>query len=76
MKLIIAGYGYVGKAVTEGFKKHELVIIDPKYFDDIINEHFDADGIIICVTRPQEKTVLLFQTFQMCWTKFQCICQF
>lgn len=53
MKIIIAGYGFVGKAVTEGLKgKHELIIVDPKYTDNVVNEHFDADGIIICVDTP------------------------
>lgn len=53
MKLIIAGYGYVGKAVYEGFKnKHELVIIDPRHTVDKISSHHDADGIIVCVDTP------------------------
>jgi nucleotide sugar dehydrogenase len=53
MKIIIAGYGYVGKAVTEALKhKNELVIVDPKYSNETINEHFDADGLIICVPTP------------------------
>lgn len=52
MKLIIAGYGYVGKAVHEGFKKHELIVVDPKYTQDKIQDHIDADGIIICVDTP------------------------
>ena len=55
MKLIIAGYGYVGKAVAEGFKKHELVIVDPKYTQESISDHLDADGIIICVNTPTEE---------------------
>lgn len=53
MKILIAGYGFVGKAVLEALKsKHELVIIDPKYSEDTIREHIDADGIIICVNTP------------------------
>jgi Trk K+ transport system NAD-binding subunit len=44
MKIIIAGYGFVGKAVYEGLKqKHELVIVDPKYTADTIKENIDAD---------------------------------
>ena len=53
MKIIIAGYGFVGKAVAEGLKgKHELIIVDPKHTSNAINEHIDADGIIICVDTP------------------------
>ena len=54
MKIIIAGYGFVGKAVARTLeKKHELVIIDPKYSEETIDKHHDADGIIICVGTPQ-----------------------
>jgi UDPglucose 6-dehydrogenase len=53
MKIIIAGYGFVGKAVARTLeKKHELVIIDPKYSEETIDKHPDADGIIICVGTP------------------------
>jgi len=53
MKLIIAGYGYVGKAVANALKsQHEIVIHDPKYTDFKIIDHQDADGIIICVPTP------------------------
>jgi len=56
MKIIIAGYGFVGKAVARTLEKgHELVIIDPKYSDDTIANHPDADGIIICVGTPHTK---------------------
>ena len=53
MKIVIVGYGFVGKAVFNAFKdKHELVIVDPKYTTDEIKDHHDADGIIICVPTP------------------------
>jgi nucleotide sugar dehydrogenase len=53
MKIIIAGYGYVGKAVAEALNKHhEVVIVDPKYGNDTISQHHDADGLIICVPTP------------------------
>jgi UDPglucose 6-dehydrogenase len=53
MKIIIAGYGYVGKAVAEGLKgKHELIIVDPKHTTDVVSNHMDADGIIVCVNTP------------------------
>lgn len=53
MKLIIAGYGFVGKAVGNALKsKHDLVVHDPKYTNFTLLEHQDADGIIICVPTP------------------------
>jgi len=53
MEIIIAGYGFVGKAVHEGIKHaHVLHVVDPKYTTAEI-EHFPfADGIIICVGTP------------------------
>lgn len=53
MKILIAGYGFVGKAVAKALQtKHEVVIIDPKYTDEKVKDHTDADGIIICVNTP------------------------
>jgi UDP-glucose 6-dehydrogenase len=53
MKIIIAGYGFVGKAVANALEtKHELIIVDPQYTDNQITDHLDADGIIICVSTP------------------------
>lgn len=53
MKIIIAGYGYVGKAVKSAFKnKHQVEIVDPKYTNNKIKDFMDADGLIICVDTP------------------------
>jgi UDPglucose 6-dehydrogenase len=53
MKIIIAGYGFVGKAVANSLKENnDLVVVDPKYTDDKIVDYYDADGIIICVGTP------------------------
>jgi UDPglucose 6-dehydrogenase len=53
MKIIIAGYGYVGKAVIHALgTSHDIVIVDPNYNDNIISDHPDAEGIIICVPSP------------------------
>lgn len=53
MKIIIAGYGFVGKAVHNALKdKHEIVIVDPNYTTNEIQYHHDADGLIICVNTP------------------------
>jgi UDPglucose 6-dehydrogenase len=53
MNIIIAGYGFVGKAVANTLKsKHNIHIVDPKYTSAEI-QHFPlADGIIICVGTP------------------------
>jgi UDPglucose 6-dehydrogenase len=57
MKLIVAGYGYVGKAVVRALEsKHEIVIVDPKYTENKISDHADAEGIIICVSTPSLPT--------------------
>ena len=53
MKIIIAGFGYVGKAVHSLFdKKHNVIVVDPKYNTNSIKDHYNADGIIICVPTP------------------------
>jgi UDPglucose 6-dehydrogenase len=53
MKIIIAGYGFVGEAVANTLKKkHELIVVDPKYTTAKIMDHHNADGIIICVGTP------------------------
>jgi UDPglucose 6-dehydrogenase len=53
MKIIIAGYGFVGTAVGQTLQtKHEIVIVDPKYTTDHIKDHPDADGLVICVNTP------------------------
>jgi UDPglucose 6-dehydrogenase len=56
MKIILAGYGFVGKAVANALKhKHQVVIVDPKYTTNEIQYHHDADGVIICVDTPQNE---------------------
>ena len=53
MKIVIVGYGFVGKAVTNALKnKHEIIVQDPQYTDYKLIDHLDADGIIICVPTP------------------------
>jgi len=56
MKIIIAGYGFVGKAVKNAFKnKHQIEVVDPKYTSNNIKDHMDADGLIICVNTPSDE---------------------
>jgi len=53
MKIIIVGYGFVGKAVFNALKtKYNVVIVDPQYTTNEIKHHPDADGIIVCVPTP------------------------
>ena len=53
MKLIIAGYGFVGTAVAHALSgHHELVIVDPRFNRTRIADHPDADGVIVCVGTP------------------------
>jgi UDPglucose 6-dehydrogenase len=53
MKIIIAGYGFVGKAVANSLKDvHELYIVDPAYNSNRIEQYSHADCMIVCVGTP------------------------
>jgi UDPglucose 6-dehydrogenase len=53
MKIVIVGYGFVGKAVHNALKsRHEVVIVDPQYTTAELQHHPDANGIVICVPTP------------------------
>jgi hypothetical protein len=53
MKIIIAGFGFVGRAVASVLEiKHDIVVVDPKYTENKISDHLDAEGLIICVDTP------------------------
>ena len=52
--ILLAGYGFVGRAYYEAFKNTETIkIIDPLYNNSKIKEYPEAEGIIICVPTPQ-----------------------
>jgi UDPglucose 6-dehydrogenase len=52
-QIIIAGYGFVGKAVGNALQdKNNLCIVDPKYSTSKIEDFPNAEGIIICVGTP------------------------
>jgi UDPglucose 6-dehydrogenase len=52
MKILIAGYGYVGKAIDSCLNKvHTTHIVDPKFNSNTFN--FDYDAVIIAVATPQ-----------------------
>lgn len=51
MKIMIAGYGFVGRAHYEVLKfKHDVVINDPAL--GYTNSYDDVDAVIVCVSTP------------------------
>ena len=55
MKIVIAGIGYVGKAIDTVLKQsHETYIVDPALNSNKIND-INYDAVIICVSTPQGK---------------------
>lgn len=55
MKIIIAGYGFVGQAVASSLRETVLVLVDPKYTNNKISDYQDADGVIISVGTPRNQ---------------------
>jgi UDPglucose 6-dehydrogenase len=54
--IVIAGYGFVGKAYYEALKKtEEIAIVDPKYTEKKISDFPTVKGIVICVPTPQSE---------------------
>lgn len=52
-EIIIAGYGFVGKAITRALKHQVIIdIVDPQYTNHSVDDFPDAEGIIICVGTP------------------------
>ena len=48
MKIIVIGYGLLGKSIVDVLKqKNEIVLIETNKLSDIADHH-DADGIVIC----------------------------
>jgi len=53
MNLVIAGYGFVGKAHHKVLKSHyDISIVDPAINDKLVSD-YDADMLIISVATPQ-----------------------
>ena len=51
--VIIAGYGFVGKAVASAISHNTILhIVDPKENDNRVSNFENADGLIICVGTP------------------------
>lgn len=56
-KILIVGYGYVGKAVAAAFKSDNITVIDPKYsryrISDVKKHKFDI--VFVCVDTPKKE---------------------
>lgn len=57
MKIVVAGYGFVGKAVESVLREHtkvDVIIDDPaKGFNYYRDEHIDSpDAVVVCVATP------------------------
>ena len=54
MKIVVAGYGYVGKAVEQAVEPicESINIVDPAFNNNNINDDV-YDALIICVSTPQ-----------------------
>jgi UDPglucose 6-dehydrogenase len=53
MKITVAGYGFVGRAVVEAFKDYDYEIFDPKFREWNFGVSKDTDAVIVCVSTPQ-----------------------
>lgn len=54
--IVIAGYGFVGKAHDEVLKKYfTTLIVDPKYNSNRVYDFPNADGVIISVATPKSE---------------------
>ena len=54
MKILIAGYGFVGQAHYELLKDtHEIIISDPAFPEHSQGIPQDVDAVIVCVATPQ-----------------------
>jgi UDPglucose 6-dehydrogenase len=52
-KIIVAGYGFVGKAVANAIDKNNTIyIVDPKISEQTVKDYPYAEGVIICVGTP------------------------
>jgi nucleotide sugar dehydrogenase len=52
-KIVLAGFGFVGKAVYNALAQdHYFHIVDPAYSDNKISDCTDADCAIVCVGTP------------------------
>lgn len=53
--IVIAGFGFVGKAYYNAFKTYRSIeIVDPKYNNNKIKDMDKLRGVIVCVSTPQD----------------------
>lgn len=56
MKLVIAGFGFVGNAYYSVFKNYyDFIIVDPLHNNNKLDELTDIQGVICCVSTPADK---------------------
>lgn len=55
MKISVAGYGFVGRAVVEAFKDHDYEIYDPMFPEWNYSIRENTDAVIVCVSTPQSE---------------------
>jgi UDPglucose 6-dehydrogenase len=54
--IVIAGFGFVGKAHYDTFKQHyELIVVDPSHNENKIDALEDIKGVICCVSTPAKR---------------------
>jgi UDPglucose 6-dehydrogenase len=53
MTVVIAGFGFVGKAHYHVFKEFDLYIVDPQYNSNKISDVENLEGVLCCVSTPQ-----------------------
>lgn len=55
--LVLLGYGFVGKAVHDVLKDHHnIIIVDPQYSNDTVEDQVGKDGYIVCLPTPQGRS--------------------
>jgi len=61
MKILIIGYGCVGKAVASVFKKNEVLIVDPKFNNNKIKDFKNSkiEAVFVCVDTPANENFTL-----------------
>ena len=55
MKIVIAGYGPVGEATYAALDGRMDVVIDDPWKDHIVTEVDNVDGVVVCVSTPQNE---------------------
>lgn len=54
--IILAGYGFVGKAYYEALKNtQDIIVVDPLYNSNKISDFTEALGLLVCVPTPQSE---------------------